>query len=198
MAGWIETLARDGGYFGIALLMLIETVFPPIPSEVVMPLVGTLAADGQLSLPGGIAAGAAGSLAGAYAWYLLARRIGSERLKGWASRHGRWITMSPEDVDGACRWLREHGTWAVLVGRMVPAIRSLISIPAGVAAMETTTFLVFSAIGTVMWCSALAALGFVLRDQTQIISRYIGVIANVIVGGALAIYVYRVVTFKAR
>jgi membrane protein DedA with SNARE-associated domain len=101
MFDWAVGLVEETGYIGIALLMLAENVFPPIPSELVMPIAGFITARGDLSAIGVVAAGTAGSLAGALLWYYVGRSVGCERIKGWAGRHGRWLTISPEEVDEA-------------------------------------------------------------------------------------------------
>src|SRR5690606_18698465 len=122
MIEWITGLIAATGYFGIALLMLLETVFPPIPSEVIMPVAGAMSADGRLRLPLVILAGAAGSLAGATVWYAVARAFGAARLKRWSARHGRWLTLTPQEVDASCGWFRRHCAKAVLFGRLVPTV----------------------------------------------------------------------------
>ena len=131
--------------------MLIDNVFPPIPSEVIMPLAGFAAARGQLSLIGVFLAGTAGSLSGALVWYGVGRWVGRERLKRFAARHGRWLTLSPAEIDRAGGWFARRGGITVLVGRVIPGVRSLISVPAGVAGMPLTPFLVYSAVGTIVW-----------------------------------------------
>lgn len=195
-SSWIVELISNSTYLGVAALMFMETVFPPIPSEVVMPVAGFLAAEGRLSLAGAIAAGTAGSLAGAYAWFAVARRIGAERLKRWATRRGRWLTIAPDDIDAVCRWFTRHGPVAVMAGRLVPAVRSLISIPAGIAGMESRTFLTWSALGAALWTGLLAAIGYFLGNRYEGVARYIGLFSNVVIAGAVVLYAYRVVTFR--
>src|SRR5919107_5023667 len=101
MFDWIVSWVESGGYVAIALLMLLENVFPPIPSELIMPLAGFSAAKGTLSFTGVVLAGTIGSLAGAYFWFLIGRWIGPKRLKRFAARHGRWLTMDPDELDQA-------------------------------------------------------------------------------------------------
>ena len=135
MADWIRSLMEDGWYLTIALLMFLENVFPPIPSEVIIPLAGSLATDGQLGIVGVIAAGSAGSVAGALLWFAIGKMTGDKRLKAWSAKHGRWVTLSPEDIRKAENWFEKHGTKAVFLARLVPALRTLIAIPAGIFAM---------------------------------------------------------------
>src|SRR3546814_7553399 len=104
MFDWITGLVEDGGYLGVAALMLAENLFPPIPSELIMPLAGFAAARGDLNIILVVASGAAGSLLGAVFWYAVGCWLGSERLKRWAGRHGRWLTLAPDDIDKAVAW----------------------------------------------------------------------------------------------
>jgi membrane protein DedA with SNARE-associated domain len=116
----ITSILASLGGFGVFLLMLAENVFPPIPSEVILPLAGYTAAQGRGSLWVVAIAGTLGSAAGAVLWYYVGRWIGIERLKRFASRHGRWLTLTPGEVDHVDRWFDRYGRWAVLFGRMVP------------------------------------------------------------------------------
>src|SRR3546814_2039510 len=127
--------------------MLAENVFPPIPSEVILPLAGYTAAQGRGSLWVVAIAGTLGSAAGAVLWYYVGRWIGIERLKRFASRHGRWLTLTPGEVDHVDRWFDRYGRWAVLFGRMVPGVRTLLSVPAGVSGMPLGPFFVSTLTG---------------------------------------------------
>jgi len=198
MFDWITGLVEQTGYLGIALLMLTENVFPPIPSKLIMPLAGFTAARGELSFVGIVLAGTTGSLLGALFWYGVGRWLGTERLKRWAGRHGRWLTLAPEEVDQATDWFRRHCGLAVLTGRMIPAIRSLISVPAGIAGMPLARFLAYSALGTAAWTALLAGAGYLLEDQYRQVQGWLNPVSNVIFAGMAAWYVYRVVTFRPR
>ena len=169
MFDWVLMLLENGGYLGIFLLMLAENLFPPIPSELVMPLAGFLAAQGAMSLPLTIAVGSAGSVMGALFWYWVGLRFG-EKGRGCAERrerYGRWLTVLPKDVDTASAWFDRNGGRVVFFGRMVPAVRTLISIPAGVARMPQRWFLALTAAGSVLWTGALAVAGFLLESQVH-------------------------------
>ena len=198
MFDWITGLVERTGYLGIALLMLAENVFPPIPSELIMPMAGFTAARGELNMVGVVVAGTAGSLAGALLWYYIGHWIGLERLKRWAARHGRWLAISPEEVDEAAAWFNRHCGKAVLVGRLIPAVRTLISVPAGVAGMALMRFLTYSALGTALWTALLAAAGYLLEDQYQKVGDYLNPVSNVILGLIVLGYLYRVITFRRR
>jgi membrane protein DedA with SNARE-associated domain len=198
MFDWITGLVEQTGYLGIALLMLAENVFPPIPSELIMPMAGFAAARGELALVGVLLAGTVGSLAGALFWYHSGRRVGLERLRRWAGRHGRWLTTSPEELDGAAAWFDRHCGTAVLVGRLIPAVRTLISVPAGVAGMPVARFLAYSALGTALWTALLAAAGYLLEDQYRRVGDYLNPVSDVILGLIVLGYLYRVATFRRR
>lgn len=198
MFDWVTNAVEQTGYIGVVLLMFAENVFPPIPSEVIMPLAGFTAARGDRNIVLVVAAGAFGSLLGALLWYYIGQWVGAARLKRWAARHGRWMTIAPDEVDQACAWFRRHGGKAVFFGRLVPAVRTLISIPAGIAAMPLVPFLVYSALGSAIWTALLALAGYLLEDQYQKVSGYVAPASNVIIGVLVLWYLYRVATFGRR
>lgn len=194
----IVRLVTDAGYVGIAFLMFAENVFPPIPSELIMPFAGFVAARGELSLPGVVLAGSLGSLAGMHVWYEAGRAIGAERLERWAARHGRWLGLSPIEVRAARAWFDRRGPIAVLVGRLVPTVRTLISVPAGIVRMPRTRFLGLSAIGTLGWTTLLSALGFALEARYELVVDWVNPVASTVVAVLVALYLWRVVTFDRR
>ncbi len=191
MLEWIYSMTSALGYPGIALLMFIECVFPPLPSELILPLAGATAAQGQLSLFGVVVAGAVGSLVGQLPYYFLGRWVGEEKLIRWADRYGHWLTLSGRDLERADAWFDRYGVWAVLVGRLIPGLRSLIPIPAGLSEMPLPLFLAFSAFGTVMWSLLLTLAGYVLQQQYHLVGRYLGLL-SVIVVVLVAIFVLSV------
>ncbi|MGE0667186.1 MAG: DedA family protein [Sphingomonadales bacterium] len=197
MAEWIASIMDKGGYLAVALLMFLENVFPPIPSEVIMPLAGYAAEQGRLNIVLVILAGSIGSLAGALFWYGIAYWLGLERLKRFARRHGRWLTLSPEDIDKADAWFDRHGGKAVCAGRLVPTVRTLISVPAGFAGMRIGKFLVYSSAGTVVWTAVLAGCGWLLGDGYDKAGAWINPVSTAIVGAILVWYLYRVATFRS-
>jgi len=176
--------------------MFLENVFPPIPSEVIMPLAGFGAADGQYSLVFVIAAGLAGTMLGALFWYSLARKVGDARLRRWADRHGRWITLSGDDIAALEKWFCRHGTWAVPLAHLVPGLRTLISIPAGIFAMPLPRFLALTALGAGVWTGALAAAGYILGERFAGVEKYMGPVSTAIMAALLALYVWRVIRFR--
>jgi len=197
MLEWITGFVEKTGYWGIALLMLLENVFPPIPSELIMPLAGFTAARGDLHVSIAILAGTAGSIAGNSLWYLLGHWIGLGRLKSLAARHGRWLTLTPEELDQAQAFFSRHCGKAVFLGRLIPGVRTLISVPAGVVGMSWGRFLLYSTLGTVLWTALLAGAGYLLGAQYRTVANWLGPITNGIVAIGVLWYLYRVVTFRS-
>jgi membrane protein DedA with SNARE-associated domain len=196
VASWIETIVQTTGVFGIAFLMFLENVFPPIPSELIMPLAGYSAAKGDANIVLVILAGTVGSLAGALFWYGLGRLFDHERLKGFADRHGRIITMTRADLTKADDWFDAYGKHAVLFGRLIPTVRTLISIPAGLSKMPIGQFLFYSGIGTAVWTTLLALFGYVVGGRYSELEGWIDPISYAVIGLIVVIYVWRVATFK--
>jgi membrane protein DedA with SNARE-associated domain len=193
---WILGLIERGNYPAVTLLMFAENVFPPIPSEVVMPVAGIAAGRGDMSVLLVMLCGTVGAVAGQSLWFWVALRVGPERVKAMASRHGRWLTVSPDDIESSCRWFEKHGSKAVLVGRIVPGIRTLISVPAGLARMSWGRFLLYSTLGSAVWTGVLAYLGYALGERHENITRLIGPISTAVFGAILGYYLYRVATFR--
>lgn len=180
MFDWITSVIARLGYLGVATLTFLENLFPPIPSELVIPLAGFVAAQGDLRLDLVIVMGSVGSLAGALVWYAVGNRVGEQRLRKLVARHGRWLTLSPEDVDRAQQWFRRHGAVAVFVGRLVPGVRTFVSLPAGFSSMPLGRFMLYSALGTAIWTAALAYAGVVLQANFTLIGDYINAATNVL------------------
>ncbi|MDR5654284.1 DedA family protein [Ruixingdingia sedimenti] len=193
----ILRVVGDGGYAGIATAMFAENVFPPIPSEIIMPLAGFHAARGSLSLGLVILAGSAGATLGALFWYFVGRVIGADRIIGLAARHGRWMTVTPEDMQRAIAGFARYGNKAVFWGRLVPGLRSLISVPAGIARMRLAPFLLWTCLGSVIWTTFLALGGFWLETQYARMADWIDPISMIVLAGFGLFYFYRVLTWKA-
>ena len=198
MSDWVIRLIDSTGYAGIFLLMLLETVFPPIPSEVVMPVAGLRAATGPMSLAGVIASGTAGAMAGNLFWYLLARWIGLDRFRGFIERRGRWLTMDWFDVERVERMFGRFGGIVVMFGRLLPTIRSVVSLPAGLVRMRLHIFLIWSTIGTAVSTALLAAAGFLLGRNFERVDQVIGPVSSGIVILILLFYLYRQATWHRR
>lgn len=183
MLDWIRQVMDTLGYPGIALLMFLENVFPPLPSELIMPLAGFTAQQGRLSYVGVVLAGMVGSVLGALPLYALGRFLGERRVKRLADKYGKWLAVSGEDIDKAKGWFDRHGGVAVLFCRLIPGVRSLISIPAGLGAMPLVPFLLYSALGTGTWAALLASLGYLLGENYALVDRYLGPVAYAVLGG---------------
>ena len=182
MIHWTRSIVEGLGYWGVGALMFVENFFPLIPSEVIMPLSGFATGVGDLSLGWVIVAGSVGSLAGQVVFYFLGAWVGQPRLERWADRYGRWLTLSGEEIRRSRRWFDRFGTPAVLLCRMVPALRQLISIPAGVARMDVPRFLLYSAIGMTAWAALLAYLGSLLGANWGAVDSYVRPATYAVVG----------------
>ncbi|MFN3389826.1 MAG: DedA family protein [Allosphingosinicella sp.] len=198
MGDWVITLIDETGYVGVFFLMLAETIFPPIPSEVIMPVAGIRAANGPMNLGGVIAAGTAGAMFGNFFWYLLARVIGLRRFKPFIERYGRWLTMDWPDIEKAERLFGRFGGLIVFFGRMMPTIRSLISVPAGLLNMRLKSFLIWSTIGTAGWSSALALAGYWLGQNFTDIEKVIGPLSSAVIAVIVVAYAWRQLTWRKR
>jgi len=154
---WLTDTVFALGYPGIAILMAIESSAFPFPSELVMPPAGYIVAQGRMSFAWVMVAGLVGSLTGAMANYAVAHW-----LDGWLRRHGKWVLIKPEALDRAEAFFRRHGEIGTFIGRLVPVVRQLISIPAGLAGMRVDRFLFFTGLGAGAWCFVLTYIGYVL------------------------------------
>ena len=192
MTSWIIDVLSAMGPLGVGVLMLAENVLPPIPSELIMPLAGYLSAREQMELGPAIAFGAAGSLLGSLFWYWVGRRVTRDQLCQWVEAHGIWLAMTPADVDHAVGWFERRGRYAVFLGRLMPVVRTLISVPAGFTRMPLPGFLLMSAAGTTLWTAALALAGRLLGQRFGEVDRFVGPLSWVVLGGALLWYLYRV------
>ncbi|OIP77803.1 MAG: alkaline phosphatase [Oscillatoriales cyanobacterium CG2_30_44_21] len=183
MQEWITSTMNSLGYWGIGLLMFAENLFPPIPSELIMPLAGYTAtsADTKIQVIPAIAVGVIGTIVGAIPWYYAGLLLGQERLQTLADRYGRWIGISGKDILKSVDWFQQHGSKAVLLGRLVPGIRTLISIPAGIGKMPLLPFFLYSTIGTIGWVSLLTYAGYFLGSNYKLVEDYIDVISKAVV-----------------
>ncbi|ENV11292.1 hypothetical protein F966_01083 [Acinetobacter higginsii] len=157
---WVLSIMEKLGYLGIAFLMFLDNIFPPIPSEIIMPSAGYTASKGELTLIGVIIAGSAGSILAAMLFYWIGRKVPQQRLFQFIERYGKYLRIQVADLDKALTWFNKHGHRIVFFGRMIPAVRSLISIPAGISRMPFSKFMLYSSAGTLIWTSFLAYLGY--------------------------------------
>lgn len=174
------------GYTGIALLIALETIFPPLPSEIILPMGGFTASRGDLMLWGVILAATLGSVIGALVLYAVGYWFGQERLYWLVDRYGRYVLLKQSDIDKANGWFERYNTKAVLIGRMIPVVRSLISIPAGLTRMSLPTFIVYTTIGSALWNSALIGSGYMLGNNWDEVEQYVGYLQYAVILGAIA------------
>ncbi|SCL39477.1 membrane protein DedA, SNARE-associated domain [Micromonospora rhizosphaerae] len=169
LTGWVAGVIDSMGALGVALLVALESIIPPIPSEIVLAMAGYLSAEGRFHVVLIVLAATAGSLLGALVLYWLGAALGEERLK-------RWLDHIPlvdrDDLEKADRWFERHGRWAVLIGRVVPVVRSLVSVPAGANRMPLGEFLLLTTIGSGVWNALIVGLGFALGCRWQQVDRY--------------------------
>jgi membrane protein DedA with SNARE-associated domain len=196
MFEWVVSTIESWGYLGVLALMVAENLFPPIPSEVIMPLAGFLAGAGKLSLTLTVILGTVGSVLGTLMWYCVGLWFGEERLKRFAARHGRLLTLSPGDIDAARDWFQRHGNMAVFFGRMIPAIRTLISVPAGLAHMPLWKFLAYTTAGSAIWTGILTFAGLMLHENYALVADWIDPLSKLVVAGFVAAYLWRVIRWK--
>lgn len=191
---WAQEIVHSFGYVGVALMMFIENVFPPIPSEVVMPFAGVLVARGTFSFAGIVAAGTIGSVVGALPIYYLGARMTQARVRRFIRRYGHWFLVEEADFDRAFRLFHEYGWVMVIVGRLIPGVRSVISLPAGLDRMPLVPFLALTALGTGLWSALLGYAGIVLGDNW----RTVLVVLDQYQTGLLIIVVLCILVFIVR
>ncbi len=191
MSDWIKSVIENFSYPGIVFLMLLENVFPPIPSELIIPLAGFFSTQGELSFVGVVLAGTLGAVLGAVVLYYVGRSMGAERLRGWCDAHGRWVGLSRADLDKSDDWFKRHGARTVLIGRLVPGIRSLISVPAGVSGLNLRVFLIYTTIGSAVWTVLLAGAGRWLGRNYEQVEHVVGPVSTAVVVGMILALVIR-------
>lgn len=196
MTRWILDFISMTGYFGIVVLMFVENIFPPIPSEFIMPLAGFLVSEDKFSFVAVVFAGTLGAVLGAIPLYYLGATIKEEKLKNFADRQGRWFAFSSEDIEKANEWFSKYGYLAVLICRIVPGIRSIISIPAGINKMNFPSFLFFTTIGSAVWTTFLAGAGYALKNNFTDIEKYLDPFVYIILAVIVILYLVRVIRYK--
>ncbi len=193
----IEAIER-GGYWGIFLLMVLENVIPPVPSEVIMGVGGLLVERGSMSFWPLLMIGTAGATLGNYFWYWLGDKWGYERLEPFIARWGRWLTIDWDHIEQAARVFQKHGQWVVFFLRFSPFLRTIISLPAGLAHMPKGRFLAYTFSGTILWNAALIAGGRLVGRWLEESQFIIGLLLLGFLGLGTLFYIYRVITWKPR
>jgi membrane protein DedA with SNARE-associated domain len=195
IAGWAIRIMETLGAPGAGLAVALENLFPPIPSEVILPLAGFTASQGDMSLAAAIAWTTFGSVAGAVVLYLVGALVGRERTRAIAARVP---LIKVSDIDRTEAWFQRHGRKTVFFGRMVPLFRSFVSIPAGVERMPLGIFLLLTTLGSLIWNSVFVVAGYILGENRQVIEDYAGTYQNVVLAaGFLAVAAFVVVRLLA-
>jgi membrane protein DedA with SNARE-associated domain len=198
MTDFILDLIQGWGYIGIFILMFLENVFPPIPSEVIMGLGGVAVAQGRFDFWTLVGVAVAGTTLGNWVWYGVGRWVGYERLKPLIDRYGRWLTLDWDEVERLHDFFLKYGSGIVFFCRFLPIARTMISLPAGMVGMHQLKFLVWTAAGSTIWITALAGAGSWFGKQFAEVDKFIGPLAVVAIGTLVLVYIYRVVTWKPR
>lgn len=178
MSVWILATMDRLGLAGVTLMMFLENVFPPIPSELIMPMAGFSSAMGNMNIVAVIMAGTLGSVLGALPLYYLGTMFDEQHLYKLAEKYGKYLLIKPSDITNATHWFNKHGKAVVFFGRMIPAIRSLISIPAGMNRMPMLPFLVLTTLGSAIWTTLLAYAGYVLGANYEQVAEFIAPISQ--------------------
>ncbi|HTK53698.1 MAG TPA: DedA family protein [Gemmatimonadaceae bacterium] len=186
MLGTIVRLVVALGYWGIGVLMAVENIVLPIPSELIMPFGGFECAAGQLSLAGTILTGTIGSVIGALPIYAVGRMLGKTRVTAWVDRHGKWLLLRGRDLERAGARFERHGGRAVFFAQLLPGVRGLISLPAGFARMNLGLFIATNFAGTLIWCTVLVLLGYLLGVNFPLVHAYVGPVIWVALGALAA------------
>lgn len=202
MEDWITSVMSDYGYFGIFLLIMLENVFPPIPSEVILTVGGFMTTTTAMTIPGVILASTAGSVLGAVILYGVGLLLDVERLEKIIDKYGNWLRVKKEDIHKADAWFDRFGIWTVFFGRLIPLVRSLISIPAGMSNMKFWLFLTFTTLGTLVWNTVLVFVGEAVGENRDEIMHQLDLYSNVVYAliglGAIAAVWYYVKRIRAR
>lgn len=180
MEHWVTQVMEEYGYLGIFLVMVVENLFPPIPSEIVLPFGGFIATMSELTVPLVIIVATLGSVAGAVILYAAGSVLSMPRVEYIVDRWGRLLRVKRQDVHRAFDWFDRYGKWTVFFGRMVPLVRSLISVPAGMARMNFALFLFYTVIGSLIWNSLLVGIGAALGSSWHKIAALVDVYSNII------------------
>ncbi len=195
MENWIMEVMNMYGYIGILLLIALENIFPPIPSEVILTFGGFMTTTSNMSIIGVIAVSTIGSVVGAIALYGIGVLIDVNRLEKIVDKWGHILRLTSKDIDKANAWFHKFGVWAVFLGRLVPLVRSLISIPAGMAHMNFAIFLLFTTVGSLIWNSVLVSVGAAVGTSWSTIVGYMDTYSNITLLVLVVIFVLFIILF---
>lgn len=181
LADRVTEIVESFGYAGVLVLVAVENLFPPIPSEAILPLAGFVAGRGEASYLGMVLAATVGSVLGAWALYAIAAAIGHDRLHRLVGKAGRWFGVHERDLVRAEEWFDRRSDAAVLIGRCIPLVRSVVSIPAGFRRMPAVRFTVLTAIGSAIWNAALIGAGAILGERWERVGSVVGLLQGVVI-----------------
>jgi membrane protein DedA with SNARE-associated domain len=199
MLDWATGIIESSSYFGVMLGMFLENIFPPLPSELIMIFSGATAGKGDLNIVLVVIAGSIGSVIGLLPWFYLGKWFGKKRLKKLADKYGRVLTFSGSDIEKTDTWFENHGKKIVFFGRFLPAIRTLVAIPAAITEMKLWKFSLFAFLGSLVYDGAFAGIGYFLGDNdTKQLEKYVDIGTYIVLGLVVMWYTYRVIAFKKK
>ncbi len=198
MADAIFSFITEYGYVAVFFLMVLENVFPPIPSEVILPFIGYAAAQGQLNLVIAVCVATLGSLLGTCLWFLVGWLVPATTLENFFRKYGGFVAIELKDFQLAVRTFTRFERTAVFVGRFIPGVRSVISIPAGSVRMPVKLFLILSLCGTFIWNTLLMLIGFFILGDFSVVEAYMAPVTDIILLGFLLLYILQVIRFILR
>jgi membrane protein DedA with SNARE-associated domain len=197
MEAWISDWLSQFGYLGVFLLILIENIFPPIPSEVILTLGGFMTTTTTMTRLGIVIASTAGSVGGAAILYWVGSLLDVNRLEKIVQKYGKLLRLTTKDIQKANKWFEKYGVWAVFFGRLVPLVRSLISIPAGMSKMSFSLFLLFTTLGTLIWNTVLVSVGAMVGENWNEIVGYMDIYSSLVyIILAIVVIIFLVWYFK--
>ncbi|WP_188735972.1 DedA family protein [Oceanobacillus neutriphilus] len=180
MGQWVTSIMEQFGYLGIFLMMTLENLFPPIPSEIILPFGGFMTTSSTLTYIGVLSAATFGALIGAMLLYCIGMLLDVGRLEKIVDRYGHILRLKRSDIHKADEWFDKYGYWTVFFCRMVPLLRSLISIPAGMGRMNFGIFILLTALGSIIWNSILIGIGAVLGENWHHVAAFMDVYSNIV------------------
>jgi len=193
MSGWLVGIIQSAGSFGVGILMFVENVVVFIPSELIMPLAGFYSAVGRVNFWAANIAGTIGAHLGSLGWYWIGWHFEQERFERFVKRHGIWLGLEPRHIEKATGWFERHGSAAILTGRLVPGIRTFISVPAGFSRMPLVKFVPLSLVGSFVFNLLLSGAGRLLGSRFHQVSKWVHPITLTVIGLLFGWWLYRVV-----
>lgn len=198
MADAIFSFITEYGYVAVFFLMVLENVFPPIPSEVILPFIGYAAAEGQINLVLALGVATLGSLFGTSLWFLVGWLVPATALENFFRKYGGFVAIELKDFQLAVATFTRFERTAVFVGRLIPGVRSVISIPAGSVRMPVKLFLTLSLCGTLLWNTMLILIGYFVLADFSLVETYMAPVTDIVLFGFLLLYILQVIRFVVR